>query len=367
MFHIQYRQLCAIFFTHSYYQNGRSTDFTLVPTEACAETMQRYGLKMVKTADRTLVMQRMDGPVPETPFEEAVRFCFLVYLNNPLLWNVSQHEWETAPGKIVPVRQFYLTNLDQTEGTLMPGLTKTLPLSAADALLPLSGERFNVDVKKGELVEIVMEQFLPVNKWVALPAVPVKPEQEIVEVKLAEPGLYRRQPVSGAEPSPVFIANDEVSSAGPLFALIDLFLNNDVAPGQTYNTYLDNRKFFWNYIFTDVMNKNVPYGQPGDIKLSFKRHDKDTQSPVNVKFKLLPDEIQPPQIRKTVEQLLKAGQGTVSKVFVFASDQPIPILQNCPPVVELSINDNQKFAKLPVPDIETVELRGSQSLIYYHI
>jgi hypothetical protein len=367
MFHIEYRLLCSISFEHTYYQNGKSSDFTVVPTQTCHAALKRYGLVLRKTANQMLIMQRMDDGLPETPFGAAVGFTFLVYLNNAQLWNISQFSWEVNPGEHISARQFYLTNLNEADGELLPRLTRDVRLSEKDALPRTSMERFNVEVKKGEFSEIVIEQFIPKVKWAALPPVTVKPDQEIVEVKLSEPGLYRLPPgIAGVSP-PVFLANDEVARSSPLFAVADLFLDDTVDPGTNYVTYMDNRKFFWWYVLIDVRNKKVPYGQPEDIRLSFKKHDNDAQSPQVVTFAMVPEENQDPQLRRTIEQMIKTNQDSIEKVFVFASSVPIPIVENCPPVVELSMKDNPKFARLPIPDIGTIDIRGDQSLIYYHI
>jgi hypothetical protein len=380
MLSIEYRKLYSILFRHAYYQTKRSTDFELVPTAQCRQRLEEYGLVVRNTSGQTMVLQQMDGvvpggappggpapggPAPALPMTAPVCLSFLVYLDNPLLWNVTSVPLPTDPAAAT-LRQFYLTNL-KDDGTLQSTPTKQAKLSAEDGLPVVKPSRFNLDIPKGQTTEIKIRKRLAGEGWKAFRTIPVQPDQEIVPVHLNHPGYYEITKGIAGEIPPKILVSDEAVSAGPFFAILDLWLDSNTTEGSECITYIDNRLLEWHYVLIDIKSKKVQYGDPSGITISYARHMGDTESPSPVSFARLADADMDEKLRQLVQQIRDGSPDSVENVFVFKSDIPVPLMEHRPPTVRLGLNGVTNFASLPVPDISTVRIRGNSSLVYYNI
>ncbi|QRR00616.1 hypothetical protein [Dyadobacter sandarakinus] len=365
MLHIAYRLLCSIGFAHSYYQNGRSRDFTLVPAAGCVPVLESFGLVLRQAGDQVLILQKMEEGQPEVPISKPVCLSFKVLLNNPLLGNVSRFSWSNGTGVSPGTRRFYLTNANLTDGSLRAGLTKEAALSDADVLPPLRPERFTLDVAAWP-GEILIEKFVGGAGWKVLSALAAIPGADSLEVNLPAPGLYRL-PAALVPGGPEFYASDEAGSSEPFFGIVDLCLDDSVEAGTQYVTYIAYRELAWHYVLIDVKNKKVPYGTGDDIRISYSRHVSDVVSPAQVEFTRLSEAELDAGLKATIDKIRNSNADSVQDVFVFGSTVPIPILEHRPPTIALGISGNTSYAKLPVPDISTVRIRGDQSLIFYNI
>lgn len=367
MLHIEYRVLCSIGFAHSYYQSGRSADFSLRPSAETGELLDSLGLVLRQTAERTLILQKMDEGAPENPLAAPVCLRFLVYINNPLLWNVSRFSWTNAANQTESARQFYFSNANRTDGQLRAVLTEEPTLSAKDALPPIQPQRFSLPMPAVPPAQLVIERFTLNTGWQPMPPVSIPAGQQSLEINLREPGLYRLP--DGLDPPGrrELYVSDAAARSGPYFGVVDLYLDDSIMPGTDYSAYIAYREHSWQYVLIDVRNKKVPYGTVDDIQISFTRHAGDTLSPDTVHFARIADAQLNPKLRATIERIKESNADSVENVFVFGSDVPIPILEHRPPTVELGISGNTNFAKLPVPDLGTVNIQGDKSLIYYNI
>lgn len=368
MLSIEYRKLCSILFQHAYYQDKRSSDFTLVPTNACKATLEQHGLILKNSGDRTLVLQQMTGngtALPEYPLAGPVCLSFLVYLNNPLLWNITAVPSSAGPGA-APVRQFYLTNL-RDDGTLQTGLTRQAKLSSQDILPPLKPSRFTVEVPKGQTTAIKFRKLQAGAGWVEAKSIPVSADQEVVEIGLGEFGYYEMTKGLAGEVPLHILVSDEALQSGPFFAILDLWVDDNTAAGSDWVTYINNRLLEWNYILIDIKSKKIQYGDPSEITITYTRHAGDTESPSPVTFQMLAEADMNEKLKQMVRQIRESSPDSVENVFVFKSDVPVPLMQHRPPTVKLGINGVSNFASLPVPDISTINIRGNTSLVYYNI
>jgi hypothetical protein len=365
MLSIEYRKLCSILFQHAYYQNKRSSDFTLVPTAACKAALEQNGLILKNSGDRTSVLQQMSGSLPEYPFAAPVCLSFLVYLNNPLLWNVTAVPLSGDPGAPL-VRQFYLTNL-KDDGTLQTGLTRHEKLSSDDVLPVLKPSRFTVEVPKGQTTAINFRRLQAGAGWVDAKSTTVKPEQEVVEIGLSQPGLYEMTKGLAGETPLKMLVSDAAVQSGPFFGMLDLWLDSNIVAGSTLITYIDNRLLEWNYVLIDIKSKKIQYGDPSEITITYARHTGDTESPSPVTFQMLAEADMNEKLKQMVQQIRDSSPDSVENVFVFKSNISVPLMQHRPPTVKLGIDGVSNFASLPVPDISTINIRGNTSLVYYNI
>lgn len=362
MLSIEYRKLCSILFQHAYYQNKRSSDFTLVPTAACRQHLEQRGLIVRKIGDRTVILQQMNGPGPEYPLMEPVCLSFLVYLDNPLVWNITCVP--AAAGQVL--RQFHLTNLN-VDGTLRDKLTMQARLSPDDALPVLKPTRFTLEVPKGATSEIGIRRLLAGDGWKPFKNIAVGVEQEMVEIALREAGHYEiTKGLAGETPMEILVSDDALA-AGPFFGILDLWIDSSMAPDSERIAYIDNRLLEWHYVLIDIKSRKIQYGDPSDITISYARHSGDSESPSAVNFAMLAEGDMDDRLRQLVSQIRDGSPDSVENVFVFKSDVPVPLMEHRPPTVRLGMNGVSNFASLPVPDISTIRIRGNSSLVYYNI
>ncbi|MCF0074335.1 hypothetical protein LZD49_27880 [Dyadobacter sp. CY261] len=365
MLSIENRKLVSILFRHAYYQTKRSSDFTLVPTTACLRRLEEHGLTVKSTSGQTMVLQQMEALAPALPLTAPVCLSFLVYLNNSLLWNVTNVPASANPDA-AHLRQFYLTNL-KDDGTWQSVPTKQAHLSAQDALPVLKSSRFTLNIPKGQTTEIKIRKLLLAEGWKPFRNIPVQPDQEVVLVNLAEPGYYEiTKGLAGETPAKIVVSDDAVR-AGNFFAILDLWIDNNTNEGSECIAYIDNRLLEWHYVLIDIKSKKVQYGDPSGITISYARHTADTESPSPVTFARLAEADMDDKLKQLVQQIRDGSPDSVENVFVFKSDVPVPLMEHRPPTVKLGMNGVSSFASLPVPDISTVRIRGNSSLVYYNI
>lgn len=361
MLSIEYRKLCSILFKHAYYQNKRSSDFTLVPTVTCRQHLEQYGLIVRKIGDRAVILQQMNGAAPEYPLTAPVCLSFLVYLDNPLVWNITQ-----VPAAGQALRQFYLTNLKE-DGTLQDQLTMQARLSPDDALPGLKPSRFTMDLPKGATSEIRIRRLVAPEGWKPFKKIAVAAEQETVEIALREAGCYEiTKGLAGETPTEILVSEDALA-AGPFFAVLDLWVDASIPADTERIAYIDNRLLEWHYVLIDIKSRKIQYGNPSDITISYTRHSGDSESPAAVNFAMVAEGDMDDKLKQLVSQIREGSPDSVENVFVFKSDVPVPLMEHRPPTVRLGMNGVANFASLPVPDISTIRIRGNSSLVYYNI
>lgn len=365
MLSIEYRLLCTILFRHAYYQDKRSSDFSLSPTEACALAMEQNGLVMKRTKDRTLILQKMDDGIPEFKLEEPVCLNFLVYLENPLFWNVIGITSATDSG-VPAISKFYLSNLDD-DGQLSDKLTRKDILSPEDAMPSLENLVFNVNVAKGETSSFAITQLNAAKGWELWKTLVVNPDQEIVSVSLPRPGLYKFSKGLPGETPVKILANNDAVSSGPFFAVLDLYLDNNINAGTQMITYISNRLLPWQYVLIDIKDKKINYGNPEAISLKYMRHVNDKESPEAVLFSRVPDDELQGKIKEVVRQIRQNNIDSVDDVFVFKSDVAVPLMEHKPQTVTLEIEGLAESARLPIPDVSKINICDNHSLIYHNI
>jgi hypothetical protein len=224
-----------------------------------------------------------------------------------------------------------------------------------------------VTVIKGQTDRIIVNELVAGEGWKLRKTLNVKPDQEVVRVTLQQPGLYQLTKGLAGEIPEKILANDEAVGSRPFFALLDLYLDNTIIPASELITYIDNRLLEWQYVLIDIKSKTINYGDPSAITLSYKRHANDNTSPNAVTFARLSEDELGEKMREVVRQIMENNGDSIENVFVFKSNIPVPLMEHRPQTVELHIDGLTEFAKLPVPDISTINIRGNNSLIYYNI
>lgn len=356
MLNVQYALLCSIVFEHEFYTDRISRDIVAIPTTESVKLLEDYGLLIKNVAGKTMILQKVEGGQPETPFEAVTRLCFLVFLQNPALSNLCEIGGE---------KRFYLTNLAD-DGSFRPQLTAQNALSAQDKLPEPTAKRFYFPFKKGEFQQLNIERFKN-SGWSLISELPVEANAEGMEINLSKPGKYKvsKQPMPAGEEPLVIVADDEVAGSPPFLAVIELFLDSAFAFGTEYKVKIINRAFKWQYVFMDVKSKKVVYGSPNNIQVTFTRHPLDSLSPVPTLFSNKPLNTLSQQQQAMISQLKTTNQATIEDVFVFESDKALPLLDNRPPVIKFGTNTQTMV--MPVPTIDTLQITDNKAVIFFNI
>lgn len=361
---LQYRKLCSIAFKHAYYRDNTSRDFSLVPTPSSLEQMQRFGLLAKTISGKTTILQKMDDGAVETPITDPICLSFILQLNNPLLLNVTE---------TFNTRHFYLTNL-ASNGSLKSLLTDQAGLTNFDALPPLSPKRFSMSFPKGEFQLLAIKKAAPPTGFEILPPLSISSEMENVEVNLRESGKYilSKEPISIDK---TIYATNEITPNASFFGVLDLFLDQNIAPAMVYEVMLQPRIFKWQYFLVDVKNKESNFTVPANINLEFVRNAADSITPNGVLFTFQDEMTMSPDSFKVVKDIRDNNLNTIHNVYLFESNTDIPILESRSPIVKMNITTSPTVTpQLPVPDITNVQIRlptptanTANAMIFYNI
>lgn len=356
MLNVQYALLCSIVFEHEFYTDGVCRDISVIPTAESVKLLKDYGLLIKNVAGKTMLFQKIENGVAETPFDAVTRLCFRVFLQNPALSNLCETGGE---------KRFYLTNLAD-DGSFRPQLTAQNALSAQDKLPDTKARRFYFPFKKGEFQQLNIERFEK-GGWSLISELPVEENSEGIEVKLSQSGKYKvsKQPMPAGEQPQLLMADDEVMSSAPFLAIIELFLDSNLVFGTEYKVKITNRTLKWQYIFMDVKSKKVVYGSPDNIQMTFSRHPLDAISTVPTRFINRALDTLSPQQQGMIGKLKTANQDTLQDVFVFESDTALPILDNRPPTVRFSTN--AQVMVMPVPTIDSIQISDDKAVVFFNI
>lgn len=360
---LKYQSLCTIAFKHAYYRDNTSRDFTLVPTATSLEQMQQFGLLAKTIRGKTTILQKMDGAVAETPFNDPICLSFTILLNNPLLLNVTE---------TFGTRRFYLTNL-ASNGTLRSSLTEQAQLSQFDALSTIYPQRFSMNFPKGQFQGLAVKRVAPTQWLQNLPPLSINAEMETTLVNLTESGKYELTKLPNGTPE-IRYANDEILNNPSFFGVLELFFDINSTP-ISYDITLQQRVFTWQYFLVDVKNKAVNFINPVNIKLTFTKSTKDNITPNGISFVHKNTQTMSADALKTVTDLKINNPNLVNDIYLFESDNNIPVLENRPPIVQLSLLSNPNVKpQLPIPDIENIKIRlptptatTANAMIFYNI
>lgn len=81
MLQIKYIPLFDIEILHSFYNNGRSADIEIIPSQDCLNVMQRYALRFVQTDfGGKLFAEVLQGDIIKRPLAEGTKFSFVLRL-----------------------------------------------------------------------------------------------------------------------------------------------------------------------------------------------------------------------------------------------------------------------------------------------
>jgi hypothetical protein len=353
MLDILYDIRCSIVFEHHFYSEGICTDIRLTPTGATMQTLEDYGLLVKNSRGKTHIFQQISAGAPEIPFTEPVCFSFLVSLTNSDIYRV----FDTGL-----IRQFHLTNLN-SDGTFRDTLTQDEYISQHEILPRLTSQKFNFELEKGAVSQLIID-FFDTTGWSTVSTKYIDPKAEGIELTFIKPGKYKitKQPLPAGENPIIIIANDEANKSTPFFALIDIWLHNDIALKKLYTIKIKGRQFKFQYVFTDVENKQIDYDIP--IVVTGKKHILDTITTGNdIPFSEL-DIADPPEskIDMIVAQLRKIGSG---EIYVVESVSPLPVLENRPPSIKLKAGTNDVI--LPAPLLNDLQIIDNKAVVFFNI
>ena len=349
MLNIKYQNLCSIAFRHEYYRDGVSRDFTLIPTETTQNLMQTYGLYAKNTGGKTIILQKMDKNVVDTPFTQPICLTFAVQLNNPALLSVS---------RLSDKRQFYLSNI-QADGTYRALLTEQAVLSDKDALPPMRPQQYSLNIPKDKFKKIEISRVLAggIKNY---PPLSIERDMETVLLKFPASGKYTltKQPSNPGDISEIVYANSEINTS--LFGIVELFLDRTLVPPMNYAVAIEARRFKWQYFLTDTQSKDVNYNNdPANVRLTYTRNPNDLLSPNIVLFAYKGIQTISPDAFKVMQNIGKISP-EIKQIMLFESDNNIPILESRSPTIEMTVLPNTSYKpKLPVPDITSLNVRLS--------
>ncbi|GGN13327.1 hypothetical protein GCM10010967_56820 [Dyadobacter beijingensis] len=353
MLEILYDIRCSIVFEHHFYSEGICTDIRLTPTGDTIQALEDHGLLVKNTLGKTHIFQQISAGVPEVPFTEPVCFSFMASLTNSAIYNL----FDTGG-----IRQFHLTNLN-SDGTFRDTLTQDEYLSQHEILPRITPQKFNFELRKGAISKLVID-FFDSTGWNTVTTENIDPKAEGIELTFIKPGKYRitKQPLPAGETSLILIASDDAYKSTPFFALIDIWLQNDIAFKTLYTAKIPGRLFKFQYIFTDVESKQINYDIP--IIVRGKKHILDTISAESdIAFSEL-EIADPPEskIDIVVAQLKKTGS---DRIYVVESVSPLPVLENRPASVKLKAGANEVI--LPVPLLNDLQIIDNKAVVFFNI
>lgn len=353
MLDILYNIRCSITFEHAFYSDDICTDIRILPTETTRQTLDEYGLLIKNTKGKTHIFQQVTAGVPEIPFTDPVCFSFFACLINSDIFNL----FDTGA-----IRQFHLTNLN-SDGTFRDTLTQNAFLGASEALPKLMPQRFNFNLKKGETAQLIIEYF-DTSSWTIISDDEIDPTAEGYEINLKKSGKYKitKQPLPPGETSLFLIADNDAQQSTPFFALIHIWLDNTIAFGTQYTVKIPVRFFKFQYIFTDIENKQIAYDIP--IAVEGTRHILDTITAGNdIAFTGLDIPDVPVSALDTVVANLRKISS--NEIFVVESVSSLPVLENRPPSIKLKAGVNNVM--LPVPLLNDLQIIDNKAVMFFNI
>lgn len=359
MLNIKYHLLCSIFVEHDFYSDGLCRDILLMPTHESIQKLREYELIIKQIEGKLLIFQRVEAAQqPETPFDIPIRLCFFAFLQNPQLANLCD------TGTVTKER-FYLTNVAQ-DGTLRTQLTEQAALSAQDIMPLTCAKRFFFDFEKGQFQQLHIERFGR-NGWELVELKAVNADQEGLEMTLPTSGKYRltKQPLPAGESAQLLVVEEDTSRHASMWGMVELFLDHTVGFGTEYTLKITNRLLPWQYVLIDVKSKKVQHNAPNGVHLNFTRHPLDTLSPVPTTFTHKPVATLSAQQQAMIANLKTTHQDTIQDIFVFESDNALPILENRPPTVKFAL-DAQTIV-MGTPTIDTLQVSESKAIVFFNV
>lgn len=268
MIRLRYTPLVTVQFAHSYYQDGRSPDFMLVPTSPTAALLEAYDWVARPAAGKLLLLGREDEPgVPTAPLDEPIRLVFKVLLLNPLLPAVSE---------VAAHGPFYFSNLNPADGTPKPLLTLGPDLAEADLLPTRAGQQLSMDLEKDKYKLLTLSRITLNAGMQIVQSQPLAPGQQTAEIRVSQPGRYTltKVPTDGsASASAEFYLSNELAVGPPLFGVLELTLTQTPAVPLDYTVAMTYRKKMWRYFLVDSQLKQLPVEVDGtghpNLKLAY--------------------------------------------------------------------------------------------------
>lgn len=368
MFRFRYKKLFDIRFRHPYYTqpnnpgNRRSVDFDFVPTASTADLLRMYDLRLGKEKGQLELLQRQDfiqGQWEDsTPLEEIIHLFFMIRVTSDIM--------KITDLKGLP-EQYWLSNMDANGDERGFLTTNQQGLSAGDILKStVTSKSLQLSFTKGQYSQFEISRFegkLPggLSPWKAFSTLQIDPNEESRTILFPSPGRYKVTKTKTGSPNEEteYLIDDTLANSGSYFGILHLQLDASNNALKEYTINLTPKSVTWRYaivvekaVIDDYIDNN------GNPLFSVKYDNAGASNyPVSnsITFSL-----------NTNQNMFPAASFAPRRIFVFDSNNKIPLSEGTPPkiILEIGTQNNTDHRKIPLP---LPNRQNVNSTIFYNI